>query len=811
MSEPNDEGRGSLPVRWGRNPAPLPGEEWLPRGAGEHEGTPESGDELSLQQLFQTLARRKWLILVALLLGTGGGTYLHLNEPSTYTATAVIRLEDTQRSMAGNLVMPMPVGAIQMMNLSQLQALRSSEVLGVAVDRAGLRLASLTEDFRISLVEEFTAPPEISGDTLRLTFRADEVEARFRGATASAPYGTLVLLPEAAFLVRERPRVSQATLKVKGRQQATEELARGRALESNLQQQTDVVTIRYTSSDPVVAQRVVNAAVEAFRDRNIRSARQSAELRRQFLEEQLEQATAELRTAQDALSAFRTRETVFSLREQFATRQGELQQLEARRTELRADREIFRTMLDRLQEAPEGDAARRLESVVASPQIAQNPVVATLFQQLLQLEGRFNELVSGPGGMARTNPEAVRLMEQIQEARDRLAAAGRSHLESLDARLDAVNTQINAGSAEVRALPTVEAEEARLVQELTGLERLNAQLREELQRARVAEAVEAGRIDVIDFASTPLNPDPNQGIRFVLLGGFLGLVTGAGGAFVLQALDTKIRRRDEVESSLRVPAVGVVPRLPGVEASLLSRALPGLRRRRGGSSDELVTVLQPTSPHAEAFRTIRTNLLFSDAVLSVRSLVVTSPTPAEGKTTTSANLAVTYAHQGLRTLLLDCDLRKARVHRVFGLDRDPGLTEFMLGSATREEATRETGVEGLWVMPSGTHPPNPSELLGGALMRRALEVLTEEFDVVILDSPPLIAGADAAILGSLTDGVLMVVRAGQTDVEVAQQAVRQVRAVGARLLGAVLNDPDGEVAKYSAYYAYQYERYGKDG
>ncbi len=805
MSTPGQEERTSVPARWD-DPSTQPS---APVSRGGETGPAFRGDdEVSVRQVLQTLTRRKWVVLGALVLGTLGGTHLYLNEPRTYTANAIIRLEDTQRSMAGNLVMPMPAAAMNMMNLSQLQALRSSEVLGEAVDRAGLRLQTLTDGFQVSDVEGFSAPAELSGDTLHLTFSAEGLEARFRGGTAFAPYGDPVVLPDAEFVVQERPQVTRAALAVRGRREATESLAQGRALESSLQQGTDVVTIRYTSADPIVAQRVVNAAVEAFRDRNIRTARQSAELRRTFLEGQLQEASLELRVAQDALSAFRTRETVFSLREQFATRQGELQQLEARRTELRADREIFRTMLDRLGEAPEGDAARRLESVVASPQVAQNPVVSALFEQLLRLESRFNEVASGPGGLARTNPEVVRLGEQIQEARDRLAAAGRSQLESLDARLEAADIQISAGSAEVRSLPTVEAEEARLVQELVGLERMHAQLREELQRARVAEAVEAGRIDVIDFAGTPMNPDPRRGAFLIVLGSLLGFGTGAGGAFLLQALDTKIRRQEELESWLRLNAVGVVPRLPGRGVTVLGRTLPRVLRRSSRRGDELVTLLQPNTPHAESFRTIRSNLLFSDAVRSVRSLVVTSSTPAEGKTTTSANLAVTYANQGIRTLLVDCDLRKARIHHVFGVNREPGLTEFMMGSVSREEAMRETGTEGLWLMPSGAHPPNPSELLGGALMRRALEALTEEFEMVILDSPPLIAGADAAILGSLADGVLMVVRAGQAEREIAQHAVRQVRALGGRLLGGVLNDPDGEVARYSAYYAYQYEQYG---
>jgi capsular exopolysaccharide synthesis family protein len=158
----------------------------------------------------------------------------------------------------------------------------------------------------------------------------------------------------------------------------------------------------------------------------------------------------------------------------------------------------------------------------------------------------------------------------------------------------------------------------------------------------------------------------------------------------------------------------------------------------------------------------------------------------------------------MRVLLVDCDLRRARLHKVFDIGREPGITEMVLGREEPEAVTRETEVTGLYVIPSGVLPPNPSELLGGERMRKGLAALAEAFDLIILDTPPLLAASDGAILATLSDGVVLVLRAGATEGEAAQQAIQQLGAVGARIVGAVLNDPDAKVPMYSGYYHYEY-------
>jgi capsular exopolysaccharide synthesis family protein len=191
-------------------------------------------------------------------------------------------------------------------------------------------------------------------------------------------------------------------------------------------------------------------------------------------------------------------------------------------------------------------------------------------------------------------------------------------------------------------------------------------------------------------------------------------------------------------------------------------------------------------------------------VHALRSIVVTSASPGEGKSTTSSNLAVAFAQQGLRVLLVDCDLRRPRIHEIFEVPREPGFTHYLLGQASLDRLARPTEVENLHVLPAGTLPPNPAELLGSARAREVVRLLNDQYDLVIFDTPPVLPASDAAIMGRLVDGVVLVLRAGMTTRHAAQQVVRQLRSVGALVLGSVLNDPDASIPAYEGSYGYGY-------
>jgi polysaccharide biosynthesis transport protein len=329
----------------------------------------------------------------------------------------------------------------------------------------------------------------------------------------------------------------------------------------------------------------------------------------------------------------------------------------------------------------------------------------------------------------------------------------------------------------------------------------------------MAEAVEEGDVDVVDLADLPYAPVLTASAVKLALGLVLGLLLGLMLAYLLEALNTSIRRPEDLEAVLHVPGLAVIPRITGASGGRRSR-LRGLLGSGKPSRDEagsLMSGAQTFSIGIEAFRNLRTSLIWSDGGESLKSLVVTSAAPGEGKTLTAANLAVTLAYDGLRVLLVDCDIRRPRVHGLFRLPRSPGLMELLTTSrspsgesVTPAEVIRNTSINGLSVLTCGALPSNAANLLSSTRMRVLLQDLQAQYDIIVLDTPPVLATADAGIVASLTDGVLLVVRAGTTDRNAAQRAHQQLANVGARVIGTVLNDPGGEVAKEGDYY-YPYD------
>lgn len=205
----------------------------------------------------------------------------------------------------------------------------------------------------------------------------------------------------------------------------------------------------------------------------------------------------------------------------------------------------------------------------------------------------------------------------------------------------------------------------------------------------------------------------------------------------------------------------------------------------------LITLTDPRSPVSEAYRTLRTNLSFYSLDKPLRTLVVTSPAPNEGKSTTIANLAVTMAQSGRRTVLMDCDLRRPSLHEVFRVSNDAGLTTMIL-DAEQEPLLQETGVDNLWLLPSGPQPPNPADLLGSRQVDRVIERLADRADIVLIDAPPVIGVTDAVLLGAKVDGVLLVISAGETRRDHAERAKELLETANVRIIGATLTNAPRE-------------------
>jgi capsular exopolysaccharide synthesis family protein len=780
-----------------------------PLNTGIPEGYPEIEPEGRGFREYLAIVRRHLLLFSSIVVvALGVSLYFILTAPPRYRGVSVIRLADARRAMTGGAGSEVSdvLGRETDVLLSQIQILQSRQLARTVVAREGLQLLPVANQPFIRQLQGVQVSDSATADSLAVTFDIDGFSVNDTRTTVNAAYGARVEIGGIQMTFTSKPEVRAAAFKVIPADVAMQDLLDN--FRATPRPKTDIIDLTYVTGEPHRAQQIANAMALNFQAYSGQVAQAQSKRRRIFLEEQLKQTDVLLREAMNTYSSFRSGQQVFSSREMASAQQSGIVNVELRRAELDAQKRTYQSLLGQAQKSPGSDGA--LRSLVSAPGIAANPVIQQLYTQLSIYESQRDSLTTG--GAAQSNPDVVGLNTLISSTSSRIMSAVRSQIAQLDASIAALDNLKTRSSAEIARLPGTETQEAQLSQQVQTFQKITDQLQGELQKAKMSEAVETGQVQIVDLADVPSQPMPAGRTRKLALGLLLGLLIGFGAASVVDGMNTAIRGRDDVERGLNVPGLAVIPQFmpsTGSPRALLPSSLKkrqnGHRRTKSGiGAEELVTITAAQSSSAEAYRTLRTNLIFSQSVQVLRTLVVTSASPGEGKTTTAANLAVSFAQQGLRVVIADCDLRRARLHRVFGVPREPGLTELVVGRETQETTIQAAEVPGLYVIPSGVLPPNPAELLGGERMRRTLSELCEAFDLVILDSPPLLAASDAAILSTMTDGTVLVVRAGVTELEAAQQAVQQLKAVGARIVGAVLNDPDSKLPKYGSYYRYEY-------
>ncbi len=368
----------------------------------------------------------------------------------------------------------------------------------------------------------------------------------------------------------------------------------------------------------------------------------------------------------------------------------------------------------------------------------------------------------------------------------------------IDSDLKATQQQITDSQAQLQrllSLPNPSTEEQNQIQTLQGQ---LVSLRQ-TYTTLLASSSDSGAnlLTIVDPAIPADQPAGPRVLLNTILAAFVGLLLAIGIAFLLDYLDDTVKSGADVEALVGVPTLGAIIRMKG-----------------GGDRSEiyhLAALLYPRSPAAEAYRTLRTNVEFAAVDAPVRTILVTSSIPGEGKTTTAANLAVVFAQAGRRTLLIDADLRKPGVHKMFNLQNTEGLTSLLRSDAVDAVGIAQaTEQENLAVITTGPLPPNPAELLGSQRMKVILERLAAAVDLVIIDSPPLRAVTDAAILASITDGTIFVIDAGRTRRGAAVSGRDALAKVGARVLGVTLNRLSEKAS--GDYYYYDYHGgYGSDG
>jgi polysaccharide biosynthesis transport protein len=783
----------------------LPGTTQAPMRPIEYAAEP--GDTMSFRQALTVVRRRALLILFMTAIGAGIGLFLAWNTPAEYTASAMLRMAGERQTLTGDEDQDKQLARTADPLLSLIQLIRSRTVAAAVVDTLGLQLYSKSEDFSVGDLDHIKVDPRAAGDSVMLTFAEHDVNARRGDRAVTARYGQPINLGIVQFTVTARPKVETAVLGLSDRETAITNLVN--SLGATRREETDVLDVSYVSIDPRVAQRIVNASVQAFQSLSVQWARERSRRRSEFLAEQLAQTDSMLARAQADLSNFRSRQQLASSESKLTATQTAILQLDAQVAQLQADRETFGSLQQQLKSSDSTTREQALRALATSPAIAENPSVGGLYNTEIKYQQRIDSMTTGPWKTSEKNPDLVQLRGLARSNRSQLVDAVGSQIQTIDARIRSLKGLRDRTGASIQVLPAMAEEEMRLDRRVSALANMGDELRKDFQKARMDEAVEAGDVDVVALAPLPTDPGVTGSALRIGLGVVLGLMLGLILAYILEALNTSIRRPEDLEAVLHVPGLAVIPRITAG-----SRGAQGHFRRMLGAGKGGQEVGSPMAGNQtfsigiEAFRNLRTSLTWSDGGEALKTLVVTSAVPGEGKTLTAANLAVTLAYDGLKVLLIDCDIRRPRVHGLFRLPRAPGLMELLTASANpgapAPRAIRETSVARLSVLPCGALPMNAANLLSSTRMRVLLQELQEQYDIIVLDTPPVLATADAGIVASLTDGVLLVVRAGATDRNAAQRAYQQLANVGGRVVGTVLNDPGGEVAK-EGYYYYPYD------
>ena len=380
-------------------------------------------------------------------------------------------------------------------------------------------------------------------------------------------------------------------------------------------------------------------------------------------------------------------------------------------------------------------------------------------------------------------------------------------LQNYDAKLAELHT-------EAASMPDKIVETSSLKRAEGIADKMYGQLEDRYLEAWMTEESAFGNVRAEDPAmlnAAPIRPDRQSSI---LTGSLLGLALGTGIVVLLSFLDSRIRTPEEVESH----NIQLLATIPVINHPSQPLAIDPERLGSGGELDarskftpHRASHLDPQSSVAEAYRSLRTTILFAGLDKDIRVLTLTSSAPQEGKSTTSSNLGIVMAQAGKKTLILDADLRRPVQHSVYGIDREPGLTNLLFERATFEEAIRATDVPNLYVLPCGIIPPNPAELLGSKRMAQLMERLRAEFDFIILDSPPVVAVTDPLLLGHVADATMLIARADVSHIDAVLRAMDSIERSGTKLLGVVLNDFNAANAYGSYYKYYQYYHYYSNG
>ncbi|MEZ4417871.1 MAG: polysaccharide biosynthesis tyrosine autokinase [Gemmatimonadota bacterium] len=752
-----------------------------------------------LADYWEIVQRRLWLVFLIAALASGAALWVVGRQPRLFRSTLSLQVNDPwQRSRSLTSVPGFGADGFIDPIRSEIEVLGSTPIAAAVVQDLGLRVQTITSPpLRSALFRDARVEPGVPPQALELAYLdGNEVAlvapdgrelARGRvGAPLTAPGLSLTPLPNPGDGARYGLRVRTET-------EVVDEVRF--AISASARESTNIIDVGFVGTDPELVAAILDGAARALRAYGARRVAGQASREVEFIEQRLDSAYAQLGKSLQDIREFKESQafTDLSVQEQTLVTQSEgnaasIATLELQRSALSAV----------LRQVERGDATVDQVRIVAELPIEINPQIREVAGRLQTRKEELQRLVTTEAKTG-DHPEVMGLQQQVDGLERQLVAAVQSNLTAVENRLQLLGRERSSLRDRQRQFPGLENQLATLELQQNLDRGTYEYLLSQLYQARIAEAGASPYVEVLDPASIPTPTGARPGLA-LLLGAMLGVLLGISGAFFLEYLDRTLRTSTQVRTALGLPVLGIVPELPHAQAG-----------SRNGNGRPLLIAMDPGDPAAEAYRALRLNLAFSDGDRTgVRTVAFTSPGPNEGKSTSAVNLAVLIARQRERILLVDADLRRPALHLALGLPRQPGLADVLAGTVTLDDALQIDVLPNLDVLTAGPSADSPSDLLTSRAMEDLLAVLESRYNYVIVDSPPILAVTDAAVLAAHVDGTVLVVRSGATDQRAALRARTQLERVGVRILGVLLNDVSVTTTEESYYFRYIYRYYQKE-
>jgi capsular exopolysaccharide synthesis family protein len=567
---------------------------------------------------------------------------------------------------------------------------------------------------------------------------------------------------------------------------------------------TRIIEIRFSDPDPQMAAKVVNTLVNVYVEQNFKTKFESAMQTSDWLSKQLSDLQLKVETSQQKLVEYQKLHGILGIDEKQNIVTAKLDEL---------NRELTAAEADRIQK----ESKYRL-AMSGNPELIISSDATTLLGRLRQQESDLKtqiaqaEVQLGPSHprIKELNNQALQVQAGLRVEIEKLAGRIKTDFLAASQRESMLRSAMEAQKQQANTLNESAIEYSLLKRDVDTNRQLYEGLLQKLKEASVSAGLKSSNIRVVDVARVPLAPSRPDKRRNIMLALAMGLFGGVVLAFLLEAVDNTVRTPEQAQMLSGLPALGIIP----ASASLLlgTRAQKALMAKGGREAVELVTYRRPKSDISESYRALRTAILLSATGSPPRVMLVTSALPQEGKTTTSINTAVVLAQKGARVLLVDADLRRPSIHKVFNLKPKVGLSTLLTGSSRIENTiTNLPQMPNLFLLPAGPPPPHPAELLGSSLMKQYIEEWRGQYDHVIFDTPPALSVTDSILLSVDMDSVVLVVRSGNTTKAALRRTRELLDQVNARVLGVVVNAVDVDSPDYYHYYYYgsKYGGYGR--